>query len=194
MATVLVGHNTASDLNTTGVMSLSATGASSIGSANLVFNINSNVAGQGNQLNVGATAITFNTVGSLNTTMSLNIEGTSYIAGYTAYVLVAGTGTTVMGDTGTPTLTSGQYSGLETFVNAKGQDQIVTGSSSNLQLSFADSTQAGFYAAHSYLFIVDNGGVDDIEVEVVPEPGTWAMMLGGLGMLVFWQRRKTKRV
>ena len=189
-ATVLVGHNNASDINTTGVMSLQGSGASSIGSAKLVFNLNSNVAGQGNELNVGATAITFNTVGGLNTTMSLNIEGTSFIAGYTAYVLVAGTGTTNMGVTSTPTLTSGQYGGLETFVNSRGQDQIVTGPTSNLQLTFADSTQASFYGAHSYLFLVNNAGVDDIEVEVVPEPGTWVMMLGGLAMLVVWQRRK----
>jgi hypothetical protein len=34
--------------------------------------------------------------------------------------------------------------------------------------------------------------VDDIEVEVVPEPSTWAMMIGGLAALVFWQRRKSK--
>ena len=192
VATVLVGHNSASDINTTGVMSLSASGAASFGSAKLVFNLNSNIAGQGNELSVGKTAITFNTIGSLNTTMSLNIEGTGFIAPNTAYVLVAGTGTTIMGDTSTPTLTSGQYSGLETFVNARGQDQIVTGSTSNLTLSFANSTQASFYGANSYLFIVDNGGVDDIEVEVVPEPGTWALMTGGLALLVFWQRRKSR--
>jgi len=29
-------------------------------------------------------------------------------------------------------------------------------------------------------------------VEVVPEPGTWAMMLGGLAALILWQRRKNK--
>jgi hypothetical protein len=29
-------------------------------------------------------------------------------------------------------------------------------------------------------------------VEVIPEPGTWALLLGGLAMLVFWQRRKSK--
>jgi len=54
---------------------------------------------------------------------------------------------------------------------------------------FSSPTQAGFYAP-SYLFLVNNGGVDDIDVEVVPEPGTWAMMLGGLAMLIVWQRRK----
>ncbi len=28
------------------------------------------------------------------------------------------------------------------------------------------------------------------DLEVVPEPGTWALMLGGLAALVFWQRRR----
>ena len=140
-------------------------------------------------MSVGNTAITFNSVSSVNTTLTLNVEGNTYIAGYTSYVLVAGTGTTTMGDSSTPTATSGQYAGLETFVNAKGQEQIVTGPASNLSLSFSDPTQAGNYAP-SYLFIVDNGGVDDIEVEVVPEPGTWAMLLGGLALLVFIQRRR----
>jgi hypothetical protein len=35
--------------------------------------------------------------------------------------------------------------------------------------------------------LVDNGS----GVSVVPEPSTWAMMLGGLGMLVFYVRRKS---
>ena len=34
-----------------------------------------------------------------------------------------------------------------------------------------------------------NGG----NLEVVPEPSTWAMMLGGLAVLVLWQRRRSSR-
>jgi hypothetical protein len=33
-----------------------------------------------------------------------------------------------------------------------------------------------------------NGG----DLEVVPEPGTWALMIGGLAALVFWQRRRSE--
>ena len=29
------------------------------------------------------------------------------------------------------------------------------------------------------------------DLEVVPEPGTWALMIGGLGVLLLWQRRKS---
>ena len=28
------------------------------------------------------------------------------------------------------------------------------------------------------------------DLEVVPEPGTWALLLGGFAMLIFWQRRR----
>jgi hypothetical protein len=44
----------------------------------------------------------------------------------------------------------------------------------------------GFYDG-SYLYV--NG--DDIDVMVVPEPSTWAMMIGGLALLILVQRRRT---
>jgi hypothetical protein len=38
----------------------------------------------------------------------------------------------------------------------------------------------------------DTGSGSDVDLELVavPEPGTWAMMLGGLGILIFWQRSR----
>ena len=194
-ATVLVGHNTASDLNTTSVMSLTATGASSIGSANLVFNLNTNVAGQGNQLSIGATNIAFNTVGAMNTTMTLNLQGSSIIAAGTDYILVAGT--TASGGSGQ---LGSQYTGLDlgtSVVLSSGitETKILNsnvGGSGSVNLSFGSANS--YYGANSTLFLYQNThtGQDDIEVEVVPEPGTWVMMLGGLAMLVVWQRRKNR--
>jgi hypothetical protein len=40
------------------------------------------------------------------------------------------------------------------------------------------------YGVRLYLY---NG-----DLEVVPEPGTWALMLGGFALLVFIQRRRSK--
>jgi len=188
-ATVLVGHDTTSDTNTTGVTTLTGSGASSIGSANLVFNLNTTVAGQGTQLAVGNTQITFNSVGSLKPQLSLNLEGNTFISAYTGYTLIAGTSTTSIDGLG---FTSGQFAGLQTFVNALGQNQIKTTGVGALTLSFNDPFAAATYAP-SYLFLKNTGGVDEIDVEVVPEPSTYALILGGLALLVLWQRRKSKQ-
>jgi len=41
---------------------------------------------------------------------------------------------------------------------------------------------------------VANGGGFNIDVEVVPEPGTWALMLGGLVLLVVCQRLRRSKI
>ena len=195
VATVLVGHNSATDLNTTGVMSLQATGASSIGAANLVFNLSATSAGVGNQLSVGATAIAFNTVSSMSTTLTLNLQGSHIIASGTTYVLIAGT--TASGGSGQ---LGSQYTGLDLGTSMSLGSGITEtkilnsefGGTGSLNLSFGSSSSNSFYGSNSFLFLYQNAntGVDDIEVDVVPEPSTWAMMLGGLALLVFIQRRR----
>jgi fibronectin-binding autotransporter adhesin len=195
IATVLVGRNSLTDTNTSGRLTLAASGPSTISNAQLNFNINTTsvggsgngtsanagagAAGTGNELLVGSTAITFGSgsPGSAPVTLELNLVGGTFIAANTPYVLIAGTGTN-------------QYSGLATTL-INGQNVITTGPGSNLDLVFANDN--GFYTANSYLILYQAAGVDDIEVVVVPEPGTWAMMLGGLAMLFFWQRRQVRR-
>jgi hypothetical protein len=52
---------------------------------------------------------------------------------------------------------------------------------------------SSFYGGQSGLFLFQtSGGIDDIVV--IPEPGTWALMLGGLAVLVFIQRSRCKKV
>jgi hypothetical protein len=126
--------------------------------------------------------------------LTLNIQGLNVIGGSTPYVLFAGN-------------TSGavdQYSGLTL---GTGVGNIATGlltpilnsgvgQSGDLTLALTGlgGLANTWYASNSYLFLYQNSttGVDDIEVDVVPEPGTWALMLGGLAMLVFWQRSRRK--
>jgi autotransporter-associated beta strand protein len=197
-ALILAGLNSVADTNVTQVLTLKASAAGTIQNANLTFNLNSAVAGglgtdptnSGTELNVGATAITFGS-GTQSTTFTLNLQGSNIIGAYTSYVLVAG-------------LTTGgvdQYSGLtlgtSTGTLASGLITPILnsnfGGSGDLTLSLS-SGAAGYYGNGSYLFLYQNSttGADDIEVEVVPEPGTWALMLGGLAMLVAWQRRKNR--
>jgi hypothetical protein len=136
---------------------------------------------------VGATPITFG-LGTQSTTLSLNFSY-GIVGAYTPYVLVAGL-TTGGADQytnlslGTPTGTLA--TGLITpILNSS------FGGTGNVTLSMS-GTAAGYYGGNSYLFLYQNSttGADDIEVEVVPEPGTWALMLGGLAILVFWQRSR----
>jgi hypothetical protein len=87
-----------------------------------------------------------------------------------------------------------QYSGIYTYLNSLGQEEIANSGNlgtGNLVLSLSTAA-ATYYGANSYLFVVDSGGVDDIDVEVVPEPSTWALMLGGLGFLLIWQRQRAR--
>jgi hypothetical protein len=154
-------------------LTLEATGASTINNTNLTFNLSSSTLGQANQLALGATPVSFQ-LG--DTTLTLNVTGSSIITPGTTYVLITD---------------SAGFAGLNV---AQGQDGIITSGLSIAGNAFFGSSAAngfttGFYA-NSFLAVTDNG--TEIEVEVVPEPSTWAMMLGGLALLVFWQRRKGK--
>ena len=79
------------------------------------------------------------------------------------------------------------YTGLITtggtmVVTINGTDYVVpaNGFVENLTVQ----TEGGFYyATRIYLY---NGNL-----EVVPEPGTWALMIGGLALLIFLQRRRS---
>ncbi len=143
---------------------ITGTASSNFTNANLTFNLNSAVAGQANQLNVETTDITFS-----NTTLTLNMLGNNFVSANTDYILIAGA-------------SSSQYSGL----GLAGGNGIIT---SGLTINFADPTVASYYA-NSYLF-VDNG---NIEIAVVPEPGTWVLLMSGLTLLVVIQRRKKKQI
>jgi fibronectin-binding autotransporter adhesin len=167
LASILVGHTSASDTNTTGSLTLLGSSASTITDANLTFNLSATTPGQSNSLVVGGTNITFS-----GTQLTLNMVGQAIVAAYTPYVLIDG-------------LSSSQYAGLSTFMNSLGQEQITAG----LSLVFNDGVSQSYYQP-SYLFVTSGG---DIDVEVVPEPSTWALMFGGLAALIFWQRRNNRK-
>ncbi|MEJ0000124.1 MAG: autotransporter-associated beta strand repeat-containing protein [Verrucomicrobiota bacterium] len=192
-ANVLVGQSFAGDTTTAGQLTLVGSNASTLAAANLSFNLKAD--GTSNELQVQNTAVSFGTVGALNTTLTLNVQGAAPAIN-TAYVLIAGTAV------GTDALSSQFASGLSFGASSGSLSTGLTtlildsnqGGSGNLTLAGLDST----LAQNSYLFLYQNSttGVDAIEVEVdvVPEPGTWAMLLGGLGLLLFWQRRKRQKL
>jgi fibronectin-binding autotransporter adhesin len=167
VTTVQVGSGN----DTTSKLTLIGSTASNITNANLQFNLSTS--GTGNQLSVGATALTLS-----GDTLTLNITNLGVIGNNTPYILIAGTGGTGTG--------LGQYSGFS--VDANG---VISG----LSLTITGvGAPAGWYN-NSFLELVNTaGGVDDIEVVFVPEPSTWAMMMGGLATLVFILRRKRREM
>jgi len=166
-----------SGADVTSNLTLAATGASSIKNTNLEFNLNTT--GASNKLVIGTTALTLT-----GDTLTLNVSSIGVIAANTPYILVAGTG-----GNGNGLLTGSQYSGLTGGGTAANGYELVNG----LTLDFTGIGAPANWYNNSYVFLVNNGGVDDIEVEVVPEPSAWAMMIGGLATLVFWQRRKRSK-
>src|ERR1019366_6406457 len=95
--------------------------------------------------------------------LTYSIDGTGYVVG----VLVAGSGYTG----GSVAPTSLQVTTIA--INQYGPDGVTPLSGANV------------YAA-PVLYL--EGG----DLEVVPEPGTWALMLGGLALLIMIQRRRNK--
>ena len=92
------------------------------------------------------------------------------------YVLFAGTSLSqYQGDfTYSTTLTSNGY--------------LITGGLSLLAANTSGNFFSDWYG-NSELFLTTSG---DIDVEVIPEPGIWAMMFGGFALLLVYQRRKSK--
>ena len=146
--------------------------------ATLSFNLDS-ASLNSTSVNVGATGVDFGN----NTTLSLTLQGSTAILDK-AYVLISG-----VNSSGLAGVDGSQYGGITTDASGAdgllaGQYKILTG----LNLTFANDSSS--YGADSFLFLNTVGGVDNIEVEVVPEPGTWAMLLGGFVLLIFIQRRR----
>jgi hypothetical protein len=59
----------------------------------------------------------------------------------------------------------------------------------NIEMFDINGTQINTSSNYQGLQLYLNNG----DLEVVPEPGTWALMLGGLALLIVIQRRKNKR-
>ena len=203
-ANVLGGLNYAGDSSVSTALTLQGSGASTIEDANLTLNINSAIAGavgsvpanSGTQLKVGNTALTFGT-DVQSTLLTLNVVGGNFIPYGTGYVLIAGTAPT--GGTGA---NGSQYTNLSlgsssgTLTTGELTPILNSGSSGSGNLTFTltgggtNSTYTGSYLA---LYQNSTTGADNVVLVLVPEPHTWAMILAGLGALVFWQRRRNPR-
>jgi len=159
--------------STTGSMTLTATGTTSFSNANLVFNLSSTSLGQSTTLDVGSTpSVLFS-----NTTLTLDLVGAGIIPNTTQYTLL------------TSSLT-GSGAGGSVFggITVDGSGVI-----SGLTVVFNDSSgNPTSYYSPSYLKLVSNGSGYNIDIEVVPEPETWALIIGGMTLIALCQWRRTR--
>jgi autotransporter-associated beta strand protein len=114
---------------------------------------------------INATAVSLNSTGNL----SLSLEtGYTPAAGDVLYLIISGAAPT------------------GTFATVNGS--AIAGN----QFTFdGDTWEIGYNVTSGGVF----SGGDDVAIEelaAVPEPGTWASLLGGVGMLIIWQRRRSR--
>ncbi len=193
------GNGTVNGTGTGGGLTLNST-LSVAGGASLTFALGSNVDGDGGFSVTNAnTDSTYLTVGGSadifsNTTTMDNIYLTDLTYG---------------APTGSPTLTL-RYQGAYLLIAGNTADfsnlWTTGGEGANgYVLGVSDGTATGY--TPFALSITDSNGIPigsstnyqglqlylyNGDLEVIPEPGTWALMLGGLAALVFWQRRRNK--
>jgi autotransporter-associated beta strand protein len=166
--------------DTMSTMTLTATGTTSFANANLSFNLDT-ASTNSNSLAVGAT----HDVLFSNVTLTLNLQGSNLIAYGTEYTLF--TGLTLAGGG----LDNSGFGGDLAFSNDPTQ---MANALKGYTIDFT-GFPAGTGYSPSYLILTPNGTSNgyNIDVVVVPEPGTWALMLGGLALLVIYQRARRSK-
>ncbi len=166
---VLIGQTSAADTNTTNILHVTASTSTTFSGANLSFNLNTGSTAS-NVLDLGATSsVVFNGTN----TLTFNLQGGTTIANGTLYDLFTDTaGTSPFSGTGY-SVTGGVISGLTLVFDVNGVTQTMY-SGSFLQLSGSNINL-------------------DVVVASVPEPGTWALMLGGFALLVIFQRARRSK-
>ena len=184
--TTASGNLTLDPTNVTGTSQLLNAAASPNGTTpGLTFALGAGNASSGSKIIVAGSAVNvmnFNVGGTSGTSTVVSINdlvGASLTLNQN-YILIQGNGSTTYED-------NGQVLAIGNLDNLVAANGLILG---GLQLLTAN-TPGNFFSnwySGSQLYLVG----DDIEVEVVPEPGTWAMMLSGLALLLVLQRRKRK--
>jgi autotransporter-associated beta strand protein len=149
--------------DTTSFLTMTATGTTTITNATLAFNLDS-TSTNSNKLAVGSSnAVVFGT----GNTLALNITGASVVANSTQYELFNST------------------------VTGSGVGNSIFGGSG---ISYNSGTGVITGLTLNLVLVADGPGYDiDLDVQGVPEPSTYAMFLGGLALLIVFQRSRRQK-
>ena len=187
---------------TTGAVTVASGGTLAPGNSTGILSVASFNQNSGAHLamQIGGTVAGFNTNGSdgydrliVNSTLSIagNLDGT-LLNGYLPTSATYNTGTNQLNLDGTTFyLVIGASSLSGTFANQQAPESLLTGFNT---ITFGGQEFAISYTANY------NGGVNssfssgghDIALMAIPEPQTWAMLLGGFGMLIGLQRMRRR--
>lgn len=181
----LTGTLTASATTIGGTGMLTGTGTALGLTLNSGGTIAAGLGGSDTTGNLKASSLIWNSATSASA-LTFNLD-----AGSTNSTSLTLSGAFTQGNSGSPFDIN--LTGNGTFASAGVYDLLNFGSTnftdaSQFNLISSLNLDPGFTGA-----LVLNGNQLDFDVTAlsVPEPGTWALMLGGLGVLVFWQRRRS---
>jgi autotransporter-associated beta strand protein len=188
-------------INSTGVTAgtLLSVGAGTVTKPSLTFALGAAVSGNtatpdSSQIVVtggNANTINFAANGTGNSIVAINDVVGASLQLNLAYALIVGNNTTFE-DNGAAWLNSSS-TGLAAWSgtlpsNLTGNTVYqITGGLALLPANTSGNFFSQWYPGSVLLY---DQTTDSIEVEVVPEPSTWAMILGGMATLLFWQRRR----
>ena len=198
------GSLTLDPTNVTGGTLLSV-GAGTVANPSLTFALGNSVTGTGPYtvthssseiivVGTRANTINFDANGTGNSVVSINDLVGASLQLDTAYVLIQGNTKTTFEDNGAAWLNA-LSTGLEAFNGTASNlgDDTLYQITSGLSLLPA-GTEGNFFSNwYGPSVLIYDASTDSIDIEVVPEPGTWGLLLGGLAVLILIQRRKTLR-
>lgn len=139
-------------------------------------------------LNITLTSSFTNSTGATLTSLTIGLDYEQYRFANTSGFTVTGTGALAGVD-----LSGLNFSGVATapagFTNGSGVPAATPASLTLSNLSIADGAAFGINFTATDATGSDNGvAIDNFSLSVVPEPSTYAMIAGGLGLLLAGQR------
>ncbi len=161
------GTTSIGKLNVSGTMALGT--ASTVGKAHLAIELGGTTAGTSYDQVSTTGVVTLNNV-NLDVSFVNSFAGT-IVEGDTFYVILTGSAA------------AGAFANQSANLDLNGFHTITASNGRLFEVSYTANAGTSAFS----------GAGTDIALMLVPEPGAWEMLLGGMGMLTFWQRARRRK-